>query len=200
MKHFDDAAWLDYIRKALSPGEHRRMQAHLESGCARCAQLHSFWEAVHRTSGRFSEQEPPSAAVRAVKAAFATARVPVAPLRFRLAKLLFDSLMSAPIAGVRSSSSTARHLLYRVESWTIDLRLDTDGGQRITIDGQVLSSTAENAPAAHPEIILLRGEAELVRTSTNDFGEFQLVGDRALDLQIHFDIPGERPIRLKLPD
>jgi hypothetical protein len=87
-----------------------------------------------------------------------------------------------------------------VESWSIDLRLETEGGQQIAIDGQVLDSTAADAPAAHPGIVLMRGGTELARVSTNEFGEFQLVGDCAPDLQIHVEIPGQRPIRLTLPE
>jgi hypothetical protein len=200
MKHFDDEAWLDYVRRVLPAERHSRMQAHLESGCARCAERHALWEAVHQTGSRLSEEEPPEEAVRAAKAMFASRHAPDAPVPIRVARLLFDSLVSAPVAGVRSGSSTARHLLYQSESWTIDVRLDTEGGQKITIDGQVLDSAAEVGPAARHEIVLMRGDAELARTLTNDFGEFQLVSGRAPDLEIHVEIPKQRPIRLKLPE
>jgi hypothetical protein len=200
MKHFRDDAWLDYVRRVLPDEERRRMQAHLESGCARCAQRRAVWETVYRTGGRMVKREPPETAVLAAKAIFSQVRYPDAPLRVRIASLLFDSFLNAPLAGVRATSSAARHLLYQVDSWSIDLRLDSEGGKHITIEGQVLDSTAGGAPAEHPGIALLRGATELARVSTNEFGEFQLVCDRAPDLQIHVEIRGQEPIRLTLPE
>jgi hypothetical protein len=200
MKHFSDEAWLNYVRRLLPADRHSRMQAHLESGCTRCAERHALWETVHQTGSRLSEEEPPGEAVRAAKAIFARGQAPDAPFHIRIAKLLFDSFVSAPLVGVRSGSSTARHLLYQSESWTIDLRLDTEPGQKTMIEGQVLDSAAEDGFAAHHDIVLMRGDEELARTSTNDFGEFQLVSGRAPDLEIQVEIPEQRPIRLKLPE
>jgi anti-sigma factor RsiW len=200
MTHFSDEAWLNYVRRLLPADRLSRMQAHLESGCARCAERHALWETVHRTGSRLSEQEPPREALEAAKAIFAHTQAPREPFLIQVARLLFDSFASAPLAGVRSGSSTARHLLYQAESWTIDLRLDTEPGRKTMIEGQVLDSAAEDGVAAHHDIVLVRGDEELARTSTNDFGEFQLATGRAGDLEIQLEIPGQRPIRLKLPE
>jgi len=200
MRHFSDEAWLNYVRRVLPADRHSRMQAHLESGCTRCAERYALWEAVHQTGNRLREEEPPGEAVRAAKAMFAYRQAPDAPFPVRVAKLVFDSFVSAPLAGVRSGSSTARHLLYQSDSWTIDLRLDTEAGQEMTIDGQVLDSGAEHGSAAHHDIVLVRGDEEVARTSTNDFGEFQFVSGRARDLEIRVEIPKQRAIRLKLPE
>jgi hypothetical protein len=199
MKHFSDEDWLDYARRLLPADQHQRMESHVSSGCARCTKLLAIWKAVHQTGSRLSQDDPPDAAVRAVKAAFGQRRTQDAPLEIRFAALLFDSFVNAPLAAVRSGSSTARHLLYQVETWTIDLRVEEDG-ERVTIDGQVLDSTAGGGPALAGEITLMRGESEQSRTSTNEFGEFQLVGAGATDLQIHVEIPGQRPIRIRIPD
>jgi len=46
VKHFDDAAWADFVRDLLSPQERATMQAHVESGCKKCGADVELWRSV----------------------------------------------------------------------------------------------------------------------------------------------------------
>ena len=202
MKHYTDEAWLDYAR-GLIPAEKRHlMRSHLETGCSQCAQVFALWDAAQHSAGRLSEDEPAAAAVRVAKAAFSQMRpAPKESLFPGVARLLFDSLRTAPAGGVRSISSTARHLLYQFEGLTIDLRLDgSQGGKELMVSGQILDGAAGGASTISAVIVLMRGEQELDSTQTNEFGEFQLTGAAGADLSIRVDLPEQKPITLKLPE
>ena len=202
MKHFTDEAWLDFARRLLPPEEMRRMQAHLDEGCKKCLELSELWEAVIKVADREWHYEPDEAVVDAVKAAFAGAGWrPLSPVQSRMAILVFDSFVDAPaVAGIRSISSTARHLLYQVGRWTIDLRLDIESGDRMTIAGQALKPAAKSISASHGDVVLMRGDTVLARASTNQFGEFQLECDCSAGLRINIEVPGQEPISIALPD
>jgi hypothetical protein len=202
MKHFKDEAWLDFARRLLPAEQMDRMRAHLESGCKACAALSALWEAVNEAASRQSDYEPAESTVKAVKAAY-TARQSRSASIFegRMARLVFDSLVdAAALAGIRSISSTARHLLYQAGPWNIDVRLDTESARRMSITGQVLVSEAESVSAAHGEVILMRGDTTVAQTSTNEFGEFQFDSDYGSDLRICLQIGGQQPVSLTLPD
>lgn len=139
--------------------------------------------------------------MRIVKAAFSQIRRPTQEPHFLgVARLLFDSFVTASATGVRSISSTARHLLYQVEGVTIDLRLDSNGGTELVISGQVLDAAAAGSSGVSADVILTRGELELSRTSTNEFGEFQIAGAGGVELSIRVLPPDQKPITLKLPE
>ena len=202
MKHYTDEAWQDCARGLLPAEKLQLMRSHLETGCSQCAQLFALWDAAQQTAGQLSEDEPAVAAVRVVKAAFSQMRpAPYESLFGGVARLLFDSLMTAPADGVRSISSTARHLLYQFEGLTIDLRLDSSqGGKELMVSGQILDVAAGGTSALSAAIVLMRSEQELDRTRTNEFGEFQLTGAAGADLSIRVDLPEQKPITLKLPE
>jgi hypothetical protein len=201
MKHFTDKAWLDFARRLLPAETMSRMRAHLESGCEKCAELSALWEAVTEIVRRQSDYEPRESAVNAAKAAYAARQWSSASAFEGIARLIFDSFVDAvALAGIRSISSTARHLLYQTGSWTIDVRLDTESGRRMTIAGQVLACEVESAPDLHGKAILMRGETTVAQTSTNEFGEFQIVCDCGSDLRIRLQISGKQPVSLTLTD
>lgn len=198
MKHFTDEAWLDFTRGLLPEEEMSRIRAHLDSRCKECAELSALWEAVIEIAGRQSDYEPRESAVRAVKAACA-GRLWKPRSTFE-GRLVFDSFVDAAvIAGIRSISTTARHLLYHAGRWDIDVWLDTESSRRMTIAGQVLEFETK-ASVAGVEVILMRGDTSIAQTPTNEFGEFQFECDCGSDLQIRLEIGGQQSVSLILPD
>lgn len=87
-----------------------------------------------------------------------------------LAVLSFDSWATAPLAaGLRSTGSTTRQLVFSADGRDIDLRI-VPGGQRFTVSGQVLGPDDHGAVALSPEQTSLT----VHETALDEFGEFTL--------------------------
>ena len=202
MKHFTDEAWLDFSRQLLPAEEMSRMRAHLDSGCSTCAELSAIWAAVNETVQRQSDYEPRESDVRVVKAAYASIRKPPSMFGTAIARLLFDSFTNRAVAaaGIRSGAAAGRLLLYESGPWTIEVRVDTGSGGKLTIVGQVLESGGESAPAAGANVAALRRDTALAQTSANEFGEFELMCEGKSDLRIELRIGEQQTISLNLPD
>jgi hypothetical protein len=201
MKHFTDERWLDFARRLLPEGEERHMQAHLDEGCATCSEVYRIWQSVYQIVSRESSYEPDDTLVNTVKHKF-SGRFPrpAGPdVLARLAELVFDSLWS-PVtvaAGVRSMASSARHLLYRSGPLAIDVRLNMHDGSQVSIAGQVMERAG--AEFADHAVQVLRGDAVLSRTTTNQFGEFHAIVDHGPGIRIRIEVD-ELPLILTVPD
>lgn len=203
MKHFSDEFWLDFARRLLPPAQHGLMQRHLDQGCERCKRLCKMWEAVADVIGRESHYQPPEQDVRMVKSVYATSRpTQLVPKLAKIIPLVFDSFLDTSAAAVRGRyiPSPARHLLHQAGPWAVDLRLQGEGGRRMSIAGQVLRSGRKPAEALAVDVILLRGDTLLAETSTNPFGEFHLECQYEKNLNMYLDIPGRQPLGIALPD
>jgi hypothetical protein len=202
MKHFPDEAWLDFARRVLPQEEISHMRAHLDSGCRRCSESHDLWTAVSAAAGREPDYTPDEAIVTVAKTAFAgrSWRL-LPPQKTSSLALVFDSLLTAgAAAGLRSISTTARHLLYQSGPLAVDLRLDAPDGNSMMIAGQVLGAGTDPASGRRWDVTLLRGSTAVARTSANDFGEFQFDCENGPDLRIRMEMEGQQPFTLTLPD
>ena len=103
--------------------------------------------------------------------------------------------------GVESCSSSNRRLIYRAEPFVIDLRLDSEPtGKRISLMGQVLTSSDPNKDMTQVEAILLRGGELLARTKADASGNFSFRFEDGQDLQLFINIQGNRAIGIVLPE
>lgn len=111
--------------------------------------------------------------------------------RMGIPRITFDSFRSPISAGVRSLSPGARHVAYQHKSTIIDLSIEfPEGSDRISLAGQVLDAEGkcENDGLS---VLLVSGVSTLVRTATNQFGEFHLEFDSAEDVSLEVRL-GER--------
>jgi hypothetical protein len=159
--------------------------------------------AVVLVVSRETNYEPAESAVRIAKAAFPdTRRAKLLPGQAKMARLLFDSFRDPATAalGIRSAAAKARQMLHRTGSWTIDLRLQSEAGKRLSVTGQVLRSGRKSAEALSMDVILMCHQTLLAQTSANEFGEFRLECEHQKDLHVYLDIVGSRPVGIVLPD
>lgn len=171
------------------------MQSHLETGCKECQADLEVW--THVTSLAAGERafEPPSSAVQVAKAVIA---FHVQPTRLPIAKLLFDSMSTPALVGVRSSSSTTRQMLYGFEDYRVDLRFDPNFDcDHALLVGQVLNSRNSNQSLGKIAVSLTRGDQILGVAKTNDFGEFQMECDLGSRLELELTLPDG--VRLRVP-
>jgi len=70
MNHFEEEAWVDYLRQLVSAPRAAVMQQHLQTGCAHCENLNRAWQEILDVFSRDGDYNPPESSVRIVKAAF----------------------------------------------------------------------------------------------------------------------------------
>jgi hypothetical protein len=192
MQHYSLEDWADFARNVAGDEKKITMQSHLETGCKPCTKVHALWQRVNQTGQRESAYEPPETAVSTVKglgAIHAIAKPRKASSK--LAELLFDSFSSPLQAGVRSSTSADRQVLYGAGDYRIDMRMEpqTDS-EKVAIVGQVLNAINPAEQSASAPIILFKGNRIVSTSQTNSFGEFHLECELAEDLKLHFVFPG----------
>jgi hypothetical protein len=171
---------IDYLDRRLGGPEADRVAAHLAAGCAECAENRAWYEQVLTITASDDTVEPPQwATKRAFRIFEARRNSPrlIERIGQAAAKLVFDSLSRPALAGVRSTETVSRQLLYRAGDYSIDLQIAPAQHSRADLTGQVLK---EGEAAFHSvaglEVKLSR-EGELIdSTSANHMGEFTIHG------------------------
>ncbi len=199
-QHYSLQKWVDFVRNVVRENEKAEMRSHLESGCAACLREVNMWKRLQQVAQRGCAYEPSDGAVRAVNATFANQRTARSRnLKSELATLLFDSFRSPLLAGVRSSGSAARQLLYSANDYRIDVRIEpqTDS-EKVVLIGQVLNAADPNERLSRVPVALLKGRRVLSESETTLFGEFQM--ECALDggFRLVVTLPGGREVSLPL--
>lgn len=148
--HLPFALLADIAEQRVSPDG--AAQAHL-AACRQCAEdLAWLQETISLLRARKLE-EPPAQTVEQVKALFRQ-RTPRPQRRPILAALGFDSRLTAPAFGLRSSAPAERQLIYHAAPYSIDLRIKPLEG-RWVVAGQLLSGDegAGISPGGKAEIL-----------------------------------------------
>jgi hypothetical protein len=200
MRHFSLEKWVDFARNVIREDEKAKMQSHLQSGCTECLRELNLWRRLQQTAQRESAYEPSDGAVRTVNATFANQRSGrPRSAKHEVGALLFDSFRSPAFAGVRSSGSVARQLLYGANSYRIDIRIEpqTDS-EKVLLVGQILNSADPNERISRVQVALMKGRRVLSQSVTTLFGEFQM--ECALDggFRLRVTLPGGREVSLPL--
>ena len=124
MKHFNIWQWTDYARGLADEVHRPAMDAHLSSGCARCARTASTLRSVTAIAGGEAGHEPPEHAIRYAQAVYSLFRPETTSLPRLLARLVHDSVREPLPAGIRAQARLSRHALYEAGSYYLDLQLD----------------------------------------------------------------------------
>jgi hypothetical protein len=167
--HGGTDAILDESRGVLSLVGYAQMREHLVS-CARCRDKIKAWKNFAGMTGRLREAEPPQEVVDRAKAlAHRPSRV---TRRTRLnAALQYDSVWVPLAAGLRGASPD--QTVYRAEEFAIELRLSRDR-TNVVIVGQVTNVRRPDQRVADVRVDLMCDRRVVMRTVSNDRGEFQL--------------------------
>lgn len=196
MKHFSQEEWADFARNALSGEQKEAMQNHLQNGCKGCTSTLSIWLRVHKAAGRESAYQPPDSAVRMTKGMGAAH---LHPASGSAPKLLFDSARNIVAAGVRSTSTLGRQVLYGVDPFRIDLRMEPlMDSDKVSIVGQILNAADPAKHSGDLPVVLWKGRKILAKSLTNNFGEFQVECDLEEDLHLQLSLPTGAEVMIPL--
>ena len=202
MRHYTLAEWVDFARNVVEGSVKKRMQSHLDTGCARCSRELSLWQRFHRVAQRTSGAQPSQDALRVVRSAFAARRPAKSDVRLAhsaIVELLFDSFRTPALAGVRSAANRSRQLLYGTASYRIDVRIEPQiDSDKVVLIGQVLNSTDPHERLSEVPVTLWKGRKALAASVTNHQGEFQLECEMDSGFRLMLTLPGQREVSLPL--
>jgi hypothetical protein len=200
MKHFSLERWADFARDVVGQVEKNAMQNHLETGCKECAKVFGTWRRIHQAARRESAYSPPDSVMRTVKGLGALHGLgKVSRMKAAVAQLLFDSSRSPLPAGVRSGSETPRQLLYGVNNYRVDLRLEPqEDSDEVAVVGQILNSSDPDKPIGIIHVVLRKGKRVIAESATNSFGEFHLECDLGGCLQLQAALPEGQVVHIPL--
>jgi hypothetical protein len=199
--HFEDDAWLSFVRGRLAAEDAHSMHAHLSRGCEKCRQTHETWQRFVGIAQQEDGDVACESAIRLVKAAFALRRrVPFRSGLAHAAEGIFDSFQEPSPTGVRGSPASPRQLLYQVgDDLLVDLRLEQNPGLSCALTGQVVSAQSDRVTGCAGVILLREPDTVVGQTITNSLGEFQLDFDRQENLRICLEMPDGTLIEAVLP-
>jgi hypothetical protein len=146
MKHFTTEEWIDFVNRMTPRKKQEAMRKHLESGCKGCEEKFAFWQKLRGMAASEANYQPPADAVGVVKAAYELPRRSSQEKESRsLVEVLFDSFLQPAAAGARSKATGARQMLYRADSFQIDLQIEPKpGSNHMVVTGQMMDvSTPE---------------------------------------------------------
>jgi hypothetical protein len=193
MEHYSLEKWADFARQVVGERERVEMQSHLENGCGKCSKVLSLWQRVHQLARHERSYQPPDSAVRSIKGTFAIRGPRKAGRAVRaLAELLFDSARSPLPAGVRSSGTALRQLLYGAGHYRIDVRIEAQAdSDKVAVVGQVLNSDDPDEIVGVVPVTLVRAGKVLSESFTSPFGEFDAECDRRGPFELRVTLPAE---------
>jgi hypothetical protein len=202
MKHFATEQWIDFVNQTGSREKQREMQTHLNSGCKRCAKALSLWQKVQHAAAQEANFQPPEDTVRSVKSAYQ-------PVGYRankkfsgiVAELLFDSFLQPATVGTRSATLGARQMLYRAGTYQVDVQIEAKPDEsRLSVTGQLMDVSRPEIVRTDVPVTLSNRRGHVVRTATNQFGEFRGEVEDLGDLELRIAGPDEKEIVISLRD
>jgi hypothetical protein len=198
--HFTIEEWIDFVNQTTSQKQQQAMREHLRSGCKRCAEEFALWQRVRGTAALEPSYQPAADAVHVVKAAYASARMSSPERESKsVVEVLFDSFLQPEIAGARSMNTGTRQMLYRADSYQIDLQIEPKPGSNVLmIIGQMMDVSTPETVSRGVQVKLSNFRGNLIHTVTNEFGEFRCEIDNSGDLELTVPGRGETPIIISL--
>jgi hypothetical protein len=169
---------IDYLDGRLTGAEADNLSAHLATNCHACADTRNWYENLRAVVAGDDTCEPPpwvlNRAIRMFETERARPRL-VERVGQKIAALLFDSLTRPAIAGVRSTETANRQLLYRAGDYSIDIQVAPSDQSRADLIGQVLKE-GETAfqSVAGLALSLSREDETVCSIVTNEMGEFKI--------------------------
>jgi len=143
-RHLDTSAALDFLEQRLNAGDRRAVEEHLGRPCRACLdRIHVLGEMLETMRADRVGEVPAALHQRAV-AVFVPVAKPsmVQDLVDRVAELLFDSAQEPLMAGARRSVGEARRLRFRLGSNALDLEIEREGSDTLSIRGRMMATDA----------------------------------------------------------
>jgi predicted anti-sigma-YlaC factor YlaD len=200
MKHFTIEDEIDFVNEVLPATRKLTLEEHLKA-CKRCTKAVSQWRQVRKSAAAEANYQLPPEALRIAKAAFAGLQLALRGQTDSSIEVVFDSLLQPSVEGFRSAAGSTRHVLYRADPFQIDLQIELQpGDKQVVVTGQLLGSRDPQIVGRDVALILANMHGGVVRTVTNQFGEFRAEIENSGDLSLVFYQPDQKPFVISLRD
>lgn len=171
---------VDYLDNRLSEAEAAPVAAHLAGSCAPCSESREWYHNVRAVAATDDTVAPPPWVLKRAIRVFETHRDRPrlgARIGQAIASLVFDSFARPALAGIRSTETANRQLLYNAGDYSVDLQIAPGDHTRADLIGQVLresEATFESVSGLRLEIAR-DGKVEFSAV-TDEMGEFKVSG------------------------
>jgi len=167
---------IDYLDNKLDAKDAGRIAAHLATDCADCAANQNWYQQTRAIAATDDLVEPPAWVLKRALRIFETQRPRlVERLGQAIASLVFDSFARPALAGMRSTETTNRQLLYNAGDFSLDLQIAPQGQSRAELVGQILREGETSFESvANLKLELSAEGKKIFEAFTNDMGEFSI--------------------------
>jgi len=144
-----------------------------------CGETRDWYASVRLTTSTDDSVGPPPWVFKRAVRIFDAAQRPRLAERIGqlIASLVFDSLARPALAGVRSSETANRQLLYRAGDYSIDLQIASSEETRAELIGQVLREGEANFESVSGlKLEIVQGKRSVYAAVTAEMGEFKVSG------------------------
>jgi hypothetical protein len=109
-----------------------------------------------------------------------------------IAQLLFDSLASPQLQGMRSAGPSFRQLLYGTDDYRVDLQIEPqENSEKMALVGQILNARFPGETVSAAPVTVVKGQKVRALSATNRFGEFRVECEVERGLQLRVKLPQE---------
>lgn len=171
---------IDYLDNRLPEAEAAGVATHLATSCAVCGESRDWYQRVRIAAASDDTLAPPPWVLKRAVRIFEMQRDRprlAARIGQAIASLVFDSLTRPALAGVRSTETANRQLLYRAVDYSIDLQIAPSEHTRADLIGQVLKEGEPSFESvAGLKLDIARGGKIVCSAVTDEMGEFKVSG------------------------
>jgi hypothetical protein len=169
---------IDYLDNRLVDQDGERIAAHLATSCPNCLENRDWYLQTRSLAASDDSLEPPAWVSKRALRIFETQRPRlVERLGQAIAALVFDSFARPAVAGIRSTETTNRQLLYNAGDYSIDLQIARGSQAGAELVGQILrEGEASFESVANLKLELAAEDQTVTEVFSNEMGEFTISG------------------------
>lgn len=172
---------VDFLDRRLDETEAALVATHLATKCAACAETTGWYERVRVVAASDDSLAPPSWVFKRALRIFDTQIQHRPKLTERIgqaiASLVFDSFARPALAGVRSTETANRQLLYRAGDYCVDLQIAPSAHAHADLLGQVLKEGEPSFESVSGlKLNIARSGKTVFSAVTDEMGEFKVSG------------------------
>jgi hypothetical protein len=184
---------IDYLDSRLPEADAEGVAAHLAGNCTACVESRDWYQQVRIVARTDDSVEPPAWMLkRALRIFEAPGHKPKLAVRLgqAIASLVFDSFTLPALAGVRSTETPNRQLLYRAGDYSIDLQIAPTEHTHAVLIGQLLrENEATFDSVSGLKLDITRDGKVLFSAVTDEMGEFQVSGIEQGKYDLRVELP-----------